>query len=565
MKNRNKIYRLFLIIMIFALKCQTSYAQLNIPKEKAKGLKEQVFVITDRETYCADEAILFSAFNVSESKLKQANWSNVIYLELVSPDGEVIVKNKYPFTETANGELEIPTWILTGNYYLRAYTRWMRNFEQGINFYKMIRIINPFRSEILEPNNEQQITKKTTFKSIPNEKDISLKLNKTYFSKREKVTVDLSIGEGSNLFPQGTIAVVRKGSEQKIETSISLNDSSVFLAGFIPETRGVSVSGKVINKIDSTPLPYTLVGLTIFKDNPENLNVLSDENGMFFFDLSNLNGEYELFISAKPTQKDQQPTILVDNDFFSKTFHLPFVSMDFSEENIKLFQQMSFTSQMAALYQKQKKENKKTSFQNDSLFYGTPDFTLDFNQYIALPSISEYFHELVPRVRVIKKEKQVKLKVVGLDPELDIYDPLILIDMVSIFDVEKILALDPQKLKKIEVVTKPYVRGDITYGGIISFYSRKGDLAGIDLPSTGRFISYKMLDENDHKINPQLPAKQIPVIGNCIYWNPSVHLSSNTQTITFNTGDNIGDFLIMVRVIDEDGNLKEVQKLIQIK
>jgi len=40
------------------------------------------------------------------------------------------------------------------------------------------------------------------------------------------------------------------------------------------------------------------------------------------------------------------------------------------------------------------------------------------------------------------------------------------------------------------------VRGDIVYGGIISFFSKKGDLAGIDLPAAGRYITYNMLNSN---------------------------------------------------------------------
>ena len=37
--------------------------------------------------------------------------------------------------------------------------------------------------------------------------------------------------------------------------------------------------------------------------------------------------------------------------------------------------------------------------------------------------------------------------------------------------------------------------GNITYGGIISFVSRKNNFAGIDLPKSGTFISYSFLED----------------------------------------------------------------------
>jgi len=329
-----------------------------------------------------------------------------------------------------------------------------------------------------------------------------------------------------------------------------------FSPDFIPETRGLSISGKVVNEADAAPMPYTLVGLTIFKENPENQNVLTNEKGQFFFDLSKLKGEYEIFISAKLTEK-QMPLILVDNDFSSQKIELPYVPFDLSEASKMRYQSLTFISQMRTLYKQQKIEDELKSFSSDSSFYGKPDFILELNKYIAMPSVKDYIYELIPQVGVRHAGKRTILKVLGTYSDLAIHEPLVLVDMVPIFDIDRVLELQPDKIERIEVVTVPYVRGDIIFGGIVSLFSKKGDLAGIDLPSVGRFITYNMLSRDFIQVAPDPKNQHVPDLRNCLYWNPNLKLKgTESSEISFNTGDNAGDYVIVVRSIDKAGKTK---------
>lgn len=558
MRRTKVIYYLAVSMLFFLVGSKTSWTQVTLDDLDARQLVEKTLVITDREIYCANEEILFSALNISESKLQDHAWSNVLYIQLLTPDGEVIVQEKYDYGDTTAGTLTIPKWVLTGNYYLRAYTRWMRDFSPDANFYKMIRIINPFRDQLLEPGSGKVIDEEMLVSTCTEANGISIRMDRTRLKNREQIQVTLLLDNREAYREDLVVSVIRKGTEKQLHPKPDEPRQFRFTPDFIPETRGVSVSGKVINEEDSLPLPYTLVGLTIFKDNPENLNLLTDKNGQFYFDLSKLKGEYELFISAKANQENLQPLILVDNDFSSDQLDLPFVTMNFSDENRSLYESLSFTSQMQDLYHDQFQAATVEAFSSDSAFYGEPDFILDFDEYIALPSLSEYIHELIPRVRVKTEHGNRKLAVVGLHPELNIYDPLVMVDMVSVFDVETVLHLEPGKIKRIELVINPYVRGNITYGGIISLFSRKGDLAGIDLPSAGRFISYKMFSEDQGaRITTQLPAGRIPALASCLYWNPSLQFDeTGSASFEFNSGDNTGEYLVVVRAVNEQGDVQ---------
>lgn len=553
-KSVSKYYALALVTILVVC-TQTIQAQSKIAPTDASQLAEKTVLFTDRETYVVNEDILFSAFNVSFPALRNADWSNILYVELISPDGEAYMSRKYIFsTEGANGKLRIPTSLLTGNYYLRAYTRWMRDYSPYHYFYKMVTVINPFRGELLEP--PVNSGPKSVFGSqLANSTDFQLKTDKTSYKKREPVRLDVSVANLSGYDGKVVVSVIPKGTERALIPDLSGLQDQKFSPDFIPETRGLSISGKVINAMDSVPMPFALVGLTVFKENPENQNVLTNEKGQFFFDLSTLKGEYDIFISAK-SKENKNPMILVDNDFSTTKVELPYVSVNLTEEAKRLYQSLAFNSQMQALYSKQVNDEMK-SFSSDTTFYGKPDFVLQMNKYIAMPSIKDYIYELVPLLGVRHDGKRTTLKVLGKFSDLAIYDPLVLVDMVPIFDIDRVLELHPDKIERIEVVTVPYVRGDIIFGGIVSLFSTKGDLAGISLPSVGRFITYSMVNRDKDRATPDFQNQHVPDLRNCLYWNPELKLKGTEQSkISFNTCDCAGDYLIVVRGVDQTGKVK---------
>ena len=142
-------YGLFFFLMFFCV--AKGKTQLVVSSETAKNLVEKTALLTDREIYCVDEKIHFSAVNLSSSELKRVEWSNVLYVELTAPDGQVVTRRKYSYSKDGStGSLTIPTGTLSGNYYLRAYTKWMRDYSPLNFYYKPVTVINPYRAELLE-------------------------------------------------------------------------------------------------------------------------------------------------------------------------------------------------------------------------------------------------------------------------------------------------------------------------------------------------------------------------------------------------------------------------------
>jgi len=114
--------------------------------------------------------------------------------------------------------------------------------------------------------------------------------------------------------------------------------------------------------------------------------------------------------------------------------------------------------------------------------------------------------------------------------------------------------MSPAGIDHIELVSSLYIKGNITYGGIISFVSRKNDFAGIDLPKSGTFINYKFLEE----CSGNIPAGPLPVnhpdSRNTVYWDPDVQTNDKGSTdIFFTAPDTPGKYIILLSGIGESG------------
>jgi hypothetical protein len=116
--------------------------------------------------------------------------------------------------------------------------------------------------------------------------------------------------------------------------------------------------------------------------------------------------------------------------------------------------------------------------------------------------------------------------------------------------------MSPRLIERIELVNAPYLRGNITYGGIISFVSKNNDFAGIDLPSSGTFINFRFLEDciTDH--SSESGAGNLPDARNTVYWDPDLKMTAGEITvIRFMTPATTGKYEVILTEIGKYGAL----------
>ncbi|MCE7991986.1 MAG: TonB-dependent receptor plug domain-containing protein [Roseivirga sp.] len=104
--------------------------------------EEKVYIHTDRHHYAQGETIWLKSYLVAGSYHQPSPISNNVYVDLYSPQKELISTILLRSDEGfAAGQIQLPENLRSGSYLLRGYTSWMKNFDHDYFFEKEINIL----------------------------------------------------------------------------------------------------------------------------------------------------------------------------------------------------------------------------------------------------------------------------------------------------------------------------------------------------------------------------------------------------------------------------------------
>lgn len=116
--------------------------------------QDKIYIQYDKDYYVAGETIWFKAYlkNTGNSGVASKNF----YLQFINDKGQIVSTKKYPVIETAaKGAIQIPDFLPQGNYYIRAFTPDMLNYDEAFIYKKNIPVFNPTKI-IGEPERKQK-------------------------------------------------------------------------------------------------------------------------------------------------------------------------------------------------------------------------------------------------------------------------------------------------------------------------------------------------------------------------------------------------------------------------
>lgn len=94
-------------------------------------VQEKVYVHTDNTCYFVGDTLWYKAYVVRADNMHPTDMSRILYVELLSPDGLLVERQQVVVSATgyACGQFALRDSLYSGYYELRAYTRWMLNFN----------------------------------------------------------------------------------------------------------------------------------------------------------------------------------------------------------------------------------------------------------------------------------------------------------------------------------------------------------------------------------------------------------------------------------------------------
>ncbi|MGQ9619851.1 MAG: hypothetical protein ACUVTX_02565 [Bacteroidales bacterium] len=154
MKYNLKYYFTILILSLHLL-CFHSGAQPYSYTDIENKLKEyvrvspweEIFVHIDRLHYIAGEDIWLSVYTLDRETGLLSDKSIAAYIELLNPWNNPVIQMRIGLDKgIGGGNIFLPDTLSPGNYTIRVYTSWMKNFMPDNCFMQNISVYNPFKN-----------------------------------------------------------------------------------------------------------------------------------------------------------------------------------------------------------------------------------------------------------------------------------------------------------------------------------------------------------------------------------------------------------------------------------
>jgi hypothetical protein len=520
---------------------------------------EKITLETDRHFYCINEKLFFRAEYKFNNQMEGISWSKVLYVELIRWNGEKIVQAKYKLNDKgSSGYLIIPTNVLSGNYYLRAYTKWMRNFQGEDYAYKKIKVFNPFESNIDDGKTNESDKDVIYLKPVKDENlnDIKCFTNKNSYKQRDKIELTLLLDKTEHDGSDFCISVAKTGIIDTNSFYIQIPEKSLSIENnltCLPELRGISISGRIVNANSQIPIANTLLNLSITKGCKYFSTFQTKNNGLFYFTLPEFYGIYDFYLEAV-NDSDEIAEILIDQGFCNRSIQLNYIPFALDENEKEVAQEMMINMQLANIYN----DSSRISIADSTSlpFFGSPERVYYTKDYIKLPNLEEFFFEIVKEVRIVYRKKQAFLKLAELN-YFQKLDPLILIDNVTVVNGSDFIKMPLDKIKRIEIINKPYIVASKRYNGVIRIVTKNEDLAGIKLNNNSLFFSYSLFSDGSFiapDYNNPIQNSRVADRRNLLFWDPYFELKSNQpKKLSFYSSDSKGEYIVYIRSLNDDG------------
>lgn len=229
-------------------------------------------------------------------------------------------------------------------------------------------------------------------------------------------------------------------------------------------------------------------------------------------------------------------------------------------------------AQAANVYFKEQLQQFVLPVSSDSTaFYGKPDASYNLDAYTRFVTMEEVMREYVTEVHVRRQNDGFHYSVKNT-PYKSYFDdnPLVLLDGVPVNDINKIVALDPLKIRALEVVARRYFVGNRTANGVVSYTSYTGDMAGLDLGQSAVLFEQAGLQAQRQFYAPvyeteQQRASRLPDFRQVLYWAPQVQFdASGKAVVSFYSSQIPGQYKVQIQGITADGDPVQASTTIQV-
>jgi len=534
-----------------------------------RRFQEKIYIQTDKPYYYPKETIWMKGYlNYEELQLRDS-LSSTVYVEFIND------QNKILFSRTAKiekggfaGDIWLPDSIPAGDYNLRAYTNFMRNFSADAIFSKYVRVLN--------------LTQWVDLKSPASLKSESAGLvitpDKPVYHTRDKVILSIALNDSTFTGDANvSIAVTDMDQVKPIEEVNILSPSFQFAknprfnkAGLkYPLEHGISITGRFFSG-DARP---DKTSLTVIQGKLENMKWVDTDafgrffvNGLTFYDnldfsfqsldkYGNLFGSVVISPREPPEINFFRPTPAEELKVEQATHEQRFFSDYELPKNTVLLKEVNVTAKKIT---PEKLEWGRRMFTPDNIIYAKD-----------LPNVGNIVQSLETKLvgfGVQFNPNNGTYAIYNFRPLHSNPAPALLIDGIP-SSIEMLNALPPQNVDRIETKSGVENLYGTAYNGVIAVYTKS--YSNSDRPNKIQVIKLSGYSRPNDFRAPDYTASKSSAsrdLRSTLYWNPNILLSSDKDDgpVSFFSSDQHGTYRVVVEGVAGNGKLLHAVTYIKI-
>ena len=287
----------------------------------------------------------------------------------------------------------------------------------------------------------------------------------------------------------------------------------------VPEINGLTLQGILLDSVTQQPMQNELIYCSVLGKQNQFHVASSSVDGSFMIPLNFLSNQHDIYLGIDIT-KEKRPEIKVASGFCP--IPPPWVTSLFIPDSTTkgLITNMYMNYQVNKLFNPTRQQIQENSVSNRPAF-GNNLEQIILNDYIQMSSMIEIFNELVPSVKVRKKDEYFEFVVSDNYINLRYNNPLVLVDHILYNNIDRLMQLQPTEIEKIDVASQVYAYGNHFFNGIINITTNTGNFAGLPLSNGGVFVEYETAEQDIKFVPFSLLSNNSrkPNFANTVYWD----------------------------------------------
>ncbi len=554
------------------------FTQVLLPKAYAeKSLPEKFTIHIDRPIYITGETIWYKIYNSNFQTF--SDHSEVAYINLHDKNGHLLLQQKLKLNQGISfGSIDIQRSWKEDYYYLTCFTKWNLQFGAKGLAIKRIPIYNPFENRITEkydaPGADMKM-QQDNFADAFKKDNLVIKLEKEIFARRESVDLKISSDEALN----GNFSIsIHSLNGFDYHEYLSLCDNAVLLNSSAHYTleaqhskeKELMIEGSARYSDSGNPVKSEVI--SIYKVGSDEFYRTTSKDGIIRSRIYNfnINATFQIF-----NMNPYQPSIPTFNLKvagekllgFENKYDPPLRNESINNylKNLTLGRKIHEIFAGTALDSLQGRQFAPIPLKADKVYL--------MEKYRSMKTLEEFLNEIVflSQLKVVDGKTTVRLKNTETQ-RVFMEKPWYLVDGFLTRDEQLVLDIPFKNLIRVEIFnTNKSIVGQLETvmirSGLIAVYTDNYYLKNI-IGKEENIFDFKGYSISKNFVGAEeisySESRENPYFESLLYWNPNVELVNSNQ-IEFVTSDLLGDFIIRIEGITENGQSISSSKIFSVK